>query len=133
MDDLWGDLPNVDDIRTPYAILLEQATLLTKKTRGMLTGSVSRTQDGVSFVNRLGITAPALNNYAYSVCAIQHEIALYPVIFSGTAINPNSWERINDEPGLVERLRKELTASYTQRVIAGLLAQIRADQLDKPT
>jgi hypothetical protein len=126
-DDLWGELPDVENIRTPHAILLEQASLLNAKTKGLLVARVTRTQSGAQFGNVLQIVAPSLNNYSYGVCSVGHSISLYPLQFVGMGTNPNQVVTCNDEEAFVRRLGQELRAQQTQRVIAGLLAQIRAD------
>jgi hypothetical protein len=41
---LWGDIPNADELRTPYTLLKEQASLLTELTRGLLIGAIERSQ-----------------------------------------------------------------------------------------
>jgi hypothetical protein len=41
---LWGDIPNADELRTPYTLLKEQASLLTELTRGLLIGEIERSQ-----------------------------------------------------------------------------------------
>jgi hypothetical protein len=125
-EDLWGELPNVDNIKTPHAILLEQATLLTEKTKGLLIGTVGRGQNGSTFINALVINAPSLNNYSYTVCSTQHQISLYPLHFFAQSTGQGTIQ-CNDESQFVAALRTELSAPQTQRVISGLLAQIRAD------
>lgn len=129
-DDLWGDLPNAENLRTPHAILLEQGNLLTEKTRGLLNGVVGRRQENQNFVLTFQIIAPPLNNYSYAICSVQHPITLYPALFL-THGRGAQWERCNDEAAFVDRLRKELGSDQVQRVITGLLAQIRADMASK--
>ena len=40
-DDLWGDLPTREKLRTPASILREQGAILEKKTDGLLIGRVA--------------------------------------------------------------------------------------------
>ncbi|OQW91383.1 MAG: hypothetical protein BWK78_04820 [Thiotrichaceae bacterium IS1] len=86
---LWGTLPETETIRTPHAVLMEQAALLREMTNGLLLGKVKRRpvppnnpfvpqQQG--FELRLLIVAPALDNYSYTVVTIFYPMAtLYPV------------------------------------------------------
>ncbi len=76
---LWGELPNVDDIRTPHAILLEQASILEEITNGLLTARVKRTTEDGKMSNTLQIIAPSLDHYTYNVTNITHGVELYPV------------------------------------------------------
>lgn len=41
---LWGDIPNADELRTPYTLLKEQASLLIELTKGLLIGEIERSQ-----------------------------------------------------------------------------------------
>jgi hypothetical protein len=41
---LWGDIPHTDDLRTPYTLLNEQASLLIELTKGVLIGEIERSQ-----------------------------------------------------------------------------------------
>jgi hypothetical protein len=130
-NDLWGELPSVENIKTPHAILLEQANLLAGKTQGLLLGTVGRGQNGQNFHSTLFINAPALNNYSYAVCTIQHELTLYPVIFYSNGSPNQPPTQCSNEGQLVALLGRELTSPQTQRVITGLLIQIRADALSE--
>jgi hypothetical protein len=125
MSDLWGDLPNVDNVKTPHAILVEQGNLLSNKTKGFLVGVVTRKQEETKFRNVFQIVAPSLNHYAYSVCVATHEITLYPVNFFSYV--KKNWQMLTDEAAFISSLGAELKSPEVQRVIVGLLAQIRAD------
>jgi hypothetical protein len=123
-EDLWGDLPTGDTMRTPHAVMLEQANLLTKKTSGMLVSDVARGTQSDRFINQLFIMAPSLNNYRYNVISVSHDVTLYPArIFS--APFPN--RTVEDEEELKVALREAFTASEVRKVISALLAQIRSE------
>lgn len=72
---LWGELPDAADIRSPVTILREQASLLTQMTNGTLQGEVYLENSGGRFSSTLYILAPALDDYRYSVLSVQ-----YPVV-----------------------------------------------------
>lgn len=76
--DLWGDLPEPMTVRTPLAILNEQAELLKSKTDGLLIGRVDRQQKGVRFLIHFFIIAPSLGGYQVNVLQVSHEIGMYP-------------------------------------------------------
>lgn len=86
-DDLWGDLPKAETLRTPLVILKEQAELLEQKTGGLLVGQIGGKQSGTGFQYQFSIVAPTLNNYSYSVLIISHDIGFYPV----TVEDPQGW------------------------------------------
>ncbi len=120
-ENLWGEMPDVSNMRTPHAILLEQAEMLTKATKGVLVGNVTQGTSGQNFLSSLIITAPSLN-YQYVVLNIAHPISIYPLnfIFRPT----NTPYTIPNEAAFMERLKASLSDTRVKNVIAGLLAQI---------
>jgi len=134
---LWGTLPDTETIRTPHAVLTEQAALLGEMTNGLLVGKVKRRsappdnpfapqQQG--FELRLLIVAPALNNYSYTVMTIFYPMAtLYPVKVENN--NGNKPVTCQSEEELMQVLGQVLSAEKTRRVIASLLGQIRAESV----
>jgi hypothetical protein len=128
-DDLWGDIPDVTSVRTPHAILAEQAEVLTRKTKGLLVGRVSRAPSGPQFQSVLSIVAPALNNYSYVVLAITHPISMYPLNLSNAGTGQTF--SLQNEAELLGKLGEFLSSTQVRNVIAGLLAQINADPASK--
>jgi hypothetical protein len=146
---LWGELPNPETIRTPYAILKEQASILSEITKGLLIGEVINNQEDKFFVKILRIKAPSLNNYTYSVVEVKHLIQLYPVFVKNLTSEPitKATDLIDSLvdvrlPGLLEdqgykkylseeefekALGKILSSQGVKQVISALLAQIHAD------
>src|SRR2546426_1154419 len=82
-DNLWGTLPDVSNLRTPYTVLREQAAALTEMTKGSLVGEVTMNQESQNISLTLRIRAPALSNYIYVVLHARHTLSLYPVQFWG--------------------------------------------------
>ena len=77
---LWGNLEEIKIVKTPTAIVKEQAAILRAKTKGILMGSVVQVNAPKGwFAVRLDIEVPALNYYTYSVASILHPVKLYPV------------------------------------------------------
>lgn len=123
---LWGSLPNVEKLRTPHTVLQEQASLLAELTGGLLLGQVHRDQAASSFKLTLRINAPALNNYSYTVLKVSHPIELYPLHVDNET-RASATKKCNTEEEFEQVLGSILASNEVQRVIAGLLAQIRAD------
>jgi hypothetical protein len=152
---LWGDLPSIETIRTPYTLLKEQASILTEITKGLLIGEVIHNQKDKLFVLILRIKAPSLNNYSYSVLEVQYPINLYPVFVKNfasvnfnsveknlmnTANNPlmslvdyggwlenQGYSKCSSEEEFENTLGQILSSQEVKRVISALLAQIHAD------
>jgi len=123
---LWGELPNAENIRTPYTILKEQASMLSEITNGLLIGEVViNNQTDNSFGMTLRIKAPSLNNYTYSVVQVGQPIQLYPV--SIINLLNNVVDRYSSEEEFENALGQILSSQEVKRVISALLAQIYAD------
>jgi hypothetical protein len=76
---LWGDLSQVERVRSPRTILLEQAQYLTQATKGALVGSVSDEIYPGRFRYYLVVEVPALNSYRVTIFSAEHDVDLYPV------------------------------------------------------
>jgi hypothetical protein len=142
---LWGEIPKAEIKRTPYTILKEQASQLSRITNGLLIGDVYKnlkqnplasnliaqnnpSQSGYQerFVNILRIKAPSLNNYTYSVVQVEYPITLYPAKVRGLAVEDFSQECQNEEE-FEQALGEILSSEPVKRAVSTLLAQIRAD------
>ena len=151
MRSLWPDNIVTVDIKSPVAILKEQAALLGQKTQNLVEAqviqgrqpSIEDIRKAISmsklpapvepiFVYDFLITAPPLDFYAYRAFTIQHSIDLYPVrIWADQDIQaeivPESAKRIietTSEAEFTEILGKILATEKISRVIGALLAQI---------
>jgi hypothetical protein len=130
MTDLWGDIPSGKDLISPHSILVAQASLLAGKTDGLLVGRALRSSDNDhNFTSLLQIIAPTLNNYSYSVCAVTYDVTLWPAKFASYS-KPTwpDWVSCPNAESLKMRLGAELHSEEVRRVLAGLSAQIRADE-----
>jgi hypothetical protein len=118
---LWGDLSTLRSIRTPKTILVEQADILNTTTEGVIRAQVTANQNHGNLTYTLSLVAPVLNNYAYTVCVVTHDINVYPCkIFDSQA---NAWLACQDEGELKEKLGAILSSEKTRHVIEALLSQ----------
>lgn len=122
--DLWGELPLAEEVRSPLTILKEQAALLGQKTNNLLQGHVNfhRSTIDPQFTADFDIEAPLLDSYFYHVLTIRYPVTLYPVIVepdSNTQSSPRRLanlgfgERATIEPdsNAQDPLRQVLTGS----------------------
>jgi hypothetical protein len=123
-ESLWPSV-KFEPVRTPHAILAEQAGLLSQNTNGLLVGRVTRSQEHGNFISNLFIVAPSLNNYAYRVLRLYHPVALYPVTVSPEFSSPNV--EAADEKELLAALKEILSSDEIRRVLNGLMAQVAVD------
>jgi len=119
LTDLWGNLDTEAPSRTPLSILKEQATLLGQKTGNVVEASVKTIALSNTFVHRLLLVAPALDNYTYELLKFIQPIQLYPVSISEDL-------RLDDEESFVKWLGEKLSSNETHRIIANLLSQSRS-------
>lgn len=140
MIDLWpGNIPSHSIIRTPVAILKEQASLLGDKTKNIVEAKV-RASEGLElpdghFRYRFNILAPCLGSYTYHLFVIVHPIDFYPVTFeAGFAVvedmAKNGSCEIDDvkliaetEEQFMDILKAILATDKTRQVVEAILAQ----------
>jgi len=122
-ENLWGDLPTAEGLRTPVFLLREQAEVFTKAYKGVLTGRVSTTRSGVDLNHHLQIVAPALGQYTFGILSVTHGVQIYPAVVINLLTNVS--EQTNDEADLKVKVGKILSSAQVHKVIGGLLAQSR--------
>jgi hypothetical protein len=133
--DLWGELPFDETVRTPVLILKEQAELLGQKTENILQGRVlpRRSVLGDGFEADLDIIAPLLDNYSFHVLTIEYPVTLYPVALRPdyNTQDPNSIPlqpiKCRDEVSFIEALGGILTRPQVKKVISLLIAQSKVN------
>lgn len=123
---LWGNLPEVKDIRTPKMVLLVQANALQKITQGGLACEVATSANGNGITNVMRIVAPSLGNYSVSLVVVMHELIVYPCNIQSPFLK-NVQKQCANEDELETALKEILQAKKTHKLIIDLLAQIRAE------
>jgi hypothetical protein len=124
-EDLWGDLPDVSGIRTPYAILVEQGELLARKTKGLLVGEVDRSPMSGEFRISFAISARSLS-YSQIVLVVIHPISLYPLRVFNEA--DSGYYECRGESEFVRAVQDVFASRPVKNIIVGLLAQLNAVQ-----
>lgn len=77
--DLWPEINIEANEDEPIKILRDQAEILGKKTKNLITGDVvTNTESGVIY-HTLYLVAPILDNYRYSLLKIAHTSRQYPL------------------------------------------------------
>ncbi len=120
-NDLWPDDIGFSDVIPPATILRQQAALLSRKTKGLVVAEVNTVSDGDSFRHNFFLTAPALDNYRYSLIRVVHGIQLYPVHLQTGEFAVE----VKDESHLISALEKIFSSNETRRVLSSLIAQSR--------
>jgi hypothetical protein len=118
--DFWGEIEQ-PIVRTPVAILKEQAALLGAKTQNLIEAEVTTLARGGEIHHSLYLVVPAMD-YRYELLRMWHRVTeLYPV-------HPiaHSFLSLETEEQFVEWLRERLSSSETKRIVGNLLAQVNA-------
>lgn len=143
VEDLWPKELEAAKIRTPASILKEQASLLGQKTKNLVEGLVTGSEQGGELSYSFFLVAPALNNYRYLLFTMSHDIRMYPLSISVeeeilAEINPELFKRWGDtvtifitshaekaenEAEFLELLKKIFSATKTKQLIAAMLSQ----------
>ena len=121
---LWGNLSDIQTIRTPKTILVEQANILTDATKGVVRAQVEASQTGSTLDYTLVLVAPVLNNYQYTVCRISHGVKVYPYrLFDNTTSGVKPPQQCANEDELKEKLGAILSSNTTRNIVQSLLSQ----------
>lgn len=127
VQDLWGEIPSTEGLRTPLLILREQAALLGQKTGNILEGDVHVSRAGDNFRASLRIVAPALDNYIYTVLHITYPMISYPVRVLDVE-GPPIEQNCQNEEAFIEVLKRILSSDRVKKAITSLLAQSKANE-----
>ena len=121
---LWGNLEEIQIVRTPTAIVKEQAQILTAKTKDILRGEVVQQAAATGWFSvRLDIVVPTLNFYTYSVAKVMHPITLYPATIADLISNKNY--EVNDEEEFIIILQSILSSDDMKRILTILISQAK--------
>lgn len=122
-NDMWGSLPEVEDLKSPRTILQEQARILSDKTKHVLSANVVTTTSEHNLLTELFIVAPFLNDYQVGIVRITHGPLIYPLYFYDLLKSPFRATKCNDLAQFEEALVKTLSSADVRRVVASLLTQ----------
>jgi len=119
---LWGDVIESGPLRQPVTILREQASILTRLTKGVLQGEVkSNVVSGHAGID-FNIVVPALNDYSYNLLTVTHDLLkFYPLMLM--TLPDYEKQSARDEGEFMAILASILGSKDTHTLIQSLLAQ----------
>ena len=119
--DFWGEIAQTE-VRTPVAILREQAAALGPKTKHLVEAQVVTRPHQSEISHSFDLVVPALEDYTYQLFRIRHDaVSLYPVW-----VNDFPELSLKNEDAFVAWLRVRLSSPDTKRIIGNLLAQVNS-------
>lgn len=124
---LWGTMPDMENIRTPHEIVQEQGEYLTQATEGLLEIEIERSQKGTLFCYICYINVPVLK-YHQPIMRITHDIKLFPCIINHEQTGEDYTAKNQDE--FETDLSSILGCEETKVIITGLMAQARLERED---
>ena len=126
-ENMWGEIVEPSNAKTPTAILREQAAILNQLTRGILIGSIEQVSTpNNTLIYDFAITAPAINNYKFSILTVQYSITIYPLTLTDHTTQVQR-QCLNEE-AFTTTLKSVLSSTQVRKVISGLLIQSRDNQ-----
>jgi len=121
LTDFWGDIaPSA--VRSPAAILRQQAALLGTKTKNLIEATVVTEAAFGEIRHRFLLVVPALDSYSYQLFRIEHGVNLYPVMVEGEPP-----VRLDSEHDFIKWLQATLSSDHTKKIVGNLLAQVAGD------
>ena len=121
-ENMWGEITDPVNQKTPTSILREQALILNQLTKGVLIGSIEQeptTNNTLAY--NFAITAPAINNHKFTILTVQYSITIYPL--SLTDRTTQVQRQCLNEEGFTSTLKGILSSMQVRRVISALLIQ----------
>jgi len=137
MKSLWPDDITEDGLKSPAAILKEQASLLGPKNKNLLLAEVRR-EEPPSYLDQyfqysFVIIAPALSRYRYKLFGIRYSIGFYPLtiididdeIRREVFQDPIGFEvKVDSESDFLTALEKILKSKRATQIIITLRKEI---------
>jgi len=141
MENLWPEDIAVVETKAPVTILKEQASLLSRQTKGIVEGEVTQVPDSAGerpFGYGFHIKAPALGDYRYLLLKIAHDVTMYPILIRPDESTLNELQSRKalqefrvEPPAIVARNEGEFikvlslvfASSRTKQVVRAILAQ----------
>ncbi|WP_462250908.1 hypothetical protein [Ferruginibacter sp.] len=121
-NDLWPEFGQIEKIRSPKTIMIEQANFLNEKTKNVLSAKVETSSSSTSsqeLIQFFKIYVPALNNYNFSLFYVRHKVIFYPLVIGLDGVQ----FPIDDEPQFVEKLIEIFNSTTTLKIIRTLYSQ----------
>lgn len=129
---LWPEDIAVTDAVAPVSILKEQASLLGKRTKNLVEGSVTPSFRDLNLLLRnnkfsydFDVVAPALNGYRYRLFNVSHGVEFYPLTIDSAALNTSDF-KVDNEEEFLKALEVIFSLEKTKGIIGSLIAQSRA-------
>jgi hypothetical protein len=125
-DLLPDDFGTETTLQPPLAILREQAEHLTRRTGGLVLGTVETSKSGNRLLHRFRLVVPTLDDYVYDLFNVEHGVFLYPLNLNSGIVGVQDRKDLQSPEAFEYALRELFGLSEVKRVVAALKAQATA-------
>ena len=124
IENMWGELHEIDSVRSSFTILKEQGALVSEMTGGDIRGEVSRMESRPPNIRiDLDLLVPKMNNYSIEILRISYQVhKFYPVYVSTEFSNH---EECDTEEEFMGALRTIPGSDPVMKILTALRAQVR--------
>lgn len=119
--DLWPESFGTSKTLPPLMILRGQAESLGKRTKGLVVGDVTISQESNDISLNMYLVVPALENYSYQFLHVRHPVEFYPIRID--YVPTGKMYRCASEPEFLDALKDCFTNERTMKVLQALIAQ----------
>ena len=109
--DFWGDI-GADPVRSPVAVLREQAALLGSKTKNLVEARVETSTFRDTFRHAFLLVVPTLD-YQYQLFSVSHGLEMYPLEAS------LPYRQVSDEEAILKMFRDAGRSDHYARARVG--------------
>jgi len=120
---LWGELPQADEVQSPASLLRGQAEILSEQTNGFLSGDVTTEAINDEIVTEFFVVAPFLNNYRVGILRIRHSALMYPLKITNLLKDRYSSIECTDAKALEDEIARILNSTEVHQIISSLFTQ----------
>jgi hypothetical protein len=125
-DLLPDDFGTETTLQPPLVILREQAEHLTRRTGGLVLGTVETSKSGNHLLHRFRLVVPTLDDYVYDLFVVEHGVFLYPLNLNAGLVGVQDRRDIQSPEVFENALRELFGLAEVRRVVAALKAQATA-------
>jgi hypothetical protein len=125
-DLLPDDFGTETTLQLPVVILREQADHLTRRTGGLVIGTVETYGAGNRLFHRFRLNVPTLDDYVYELFNVEHGAFLYPLNINSAISGVQSRRDLQNPEAFEDALRELFGSAEVKRVVAALKAQAAA-------
>jgi len=125
-DLLPDDFGTETTIQPPLLILREQAGHLSRRTGGLVLGTVETSKFGNNLLHQFRLVVPSLDDYVYDLFGVEHGVFLYPLNLNSGIVGVQDRRNLQSPEMFENALRELFGLAEVKKVVSALKAQAAA-------